>query len=137
MESLCLESALELHGLVPSGSDTVWMAIHRKARKPTTKGLRMNFVRFSGKALTQGVVNARIDGMPIRVYSAAKTITDCLSINAKLEIETAIQAFRTVRQLNKCSRERILHFASICRVGRPLRLMYSFHQGGAHPERLN
>jgi high-affinity nickel permease len=39
----------------------------------------LRFVRFSGQALTQGVVNTRIDGVPVRIYSAAKTIADCLS----------------------------------------------------------
>jgi hypothetical protein len=73
---------------------------------------------MKGKALTQGVVNARIDGVP--VYSAAKT-----KYQRKIGIETTIRAFQTGRQLNKYSRERLLHFAGICRVGRPLRLMYS------------
>jgi len=39
------------------------MAIDRKARKPLVNGSRMRFVRFSGRALTQGVVNARIDAL--------------------------------------------------------------------------
>jgi predicted transcriptional regulator of viral defense system len=75
---VCLESALQFHGLSPSESDTIWMAIDRKARKPAVKRLRLRFVRFSNEALTQGIVNARIDGVPVRIYSSAKTIADCL-----------------------------------------------------------
>ena len=45
------------------------MAIDRKARKPLVNSLRLRFVRFSGKALTQDVVNTRIDGVPVRIYS--------------------------------------------------------------------
>ena len=41
------------------------MAIDRKARKPILNGLRLRFVRFSGRALTQGVVNGRTDGAPV------------------------------------------------------------------------
>ena len=76
---VCLHSALHYHGLVSSPSDTVWMAIDRKARRPTINGLRLRFVRFSGRALTQGVVNGRIDGVPVRIYSTAKTVADCLA----------------------------------------------------------
>jgi hypothetical protein len=38
------------------------MAIDRKAKKPVVDGLKLRFVRFSGDALTQGVVNTRING---------------------------------------------------------------------------
>jgi hypothetical protein len=48
------------------------------AKKPVAGGLKLRFVRFSGQALTQGVENIRIDGVPVRIYSAAKTIADCL-----------------------------------------------------------
>jgi predicted transcriptional regulator of viral defense system len=75
---VCLETALEFHEVLHSNSDLIWMAIDRKARKPILNGLRLRFVRFSGDALTQGVVNTRIDGVPIRVYSTAKTVADCL-----------------------------------------------------------
>src|SRR5882762_3000632 len=118
---VCLESALEFHSLIPSASDAVWMAIDRKARKPTLNGLKVCFVRFSGRALTQGVVNTRIDGVPVRIYSVAKTIADCFKYRRKIGIETAVHALRASIRMNKCSRERLLHFADICRVGRLLR----------------
>jgi hypothetical protein len=79
------------------------MAIDRKARKPALH----RFVRFSGRALTQGVVNARIDGVPVRIYSTAKTIADCLKYRRKIGIETALHALRVGTQLNKCSRQRL------------------------------
>lgn len=97
------------------------MAIDRKARKPTLNGLEVRFVRFSGRALTQGVVNARIDGVPVRIYSTAKTIADCFKYRHKNRIETALHALRAGIQLNKCSRERLLHFVDICRIGKLLR----------------
>jgi len=49
-----------------------------QSEKPVVNGPRLRFVRFSGNALTQGLVNTRIDGVPVRIYSVAKTITDCL-----------------------------------------------------------
>jgi predicted transcriptional regulator of viral defense system len=128
---ICLESALQFRRLIPSNSDSVCIAISRKARKPTLNRLHLRFVRFSGKSLTGGVVNTRIHGVPVRVYSVAKTIADCFKYRRKIGIETAVEAFRAGVELNKCSRERVLHFADICRVGVPLRAMYRFECTGA------
>jgi predicted transcriptional regulator of viral defense system len=64
---VCLESALRFHGVLPPTPGPIRLAIHRKARKPALQDLRLRFVRFSGQALTQGVVNMRIDGEPVRV----------------------------------------------------------------------
>jgi len=66
------------------------MPIDRKARDPAQNGLRMRFVRLSGKALTQGVVNMRIDGVPVQIYSTAKTVADCLKYRKKIGAEAAI-----------------------------------------------
>src|SRR5579862_7881321 len=91
---VCLESALRFHGVLDSNSEVIWMAIDRKARKPVVKGLRLHFVRFSGDALTQGVVNTRIDGIPVRVYSVAKTVADCFKYRNKIGLEIATRSFR-------------------------------------------
>jgi hypothetical protein len=69
----CLESAVKYHSILPRDSDSIWMAIDFKAKKPVPNGLNLRFVRFSGQALAQGVVNTKIDGVPVRIYSAAKT----------------------------------------------------------------
>lgn len=113
---VCLETALRFHGIVDSNSDAIWMAIDRKARKPAVKGLPLRFVRFSGDALTQGVVNTRIDGLPVRVYSVAKTVADCLKYRNKIGVEIAMRSLRESIRQKKCSRERLRHFAKICRV---------------------
>lgn len=53
------------------------MAIDRKAKKPVVDGLKLRFVRFSGHALTQGVDNTKIDGVPgRRGCNALELLTD-------------------------------------------------------------
>lgn len=115
---VCLESALRFHGVLHSKSDVIWMALDRKARKPAVEGLR--FVRFSGDALTQGVVNSRIDGIPVRVYSVAKTVADCFKYRNKIGVEMAVRGLREGLRQGRCSCERVQHFARICRVSRIL-----------------
>jgi predicted transcriptional regulator of viral defense system len=76
----------------------------------------MRFVRFSREALTQGVVNTRIDGVPVRIYSTAKTVADCFKCRKTIGPEVTILALRESIRQNKCSRERLRHFAKICHV---------------------
>jgi predicted transcriptional regulator of viral defense system len=118
---VCLESALRFYEILPSTPVPIRLAIHRKARKPALQDLRLSFVRFSGQALTQGMVNMRIDGETVRVYSVAKTIADCLKYRRKLASSVLSQAVDEAFWETKCTRERLLHFARICRVERLMR----------------
>jgi predicted transcriptional regulator of viral defense system len=122
---VCLESALRFHRVLPRGSAPICMAIDRKARKPVINGLQLRFVRFSGQALTQGVVNMRIGGEPIRVYSVAKTVADCLTYRRKVGMNLAVEALREGILQGKCSLERLRHFAKIRGVEKLLRAAYS------------
>jgi len=122
---VCLESALHFHGILPIAPGPIRLAIDRKARKPALQDLRLRFVRFSGKALTQGVVNMRVDGEPVRVYSVAKTIADCLKYRRKVRANLAVDALRESIRQKKCSRERLQHFARIRRVEKLVEIAYS------------
>jgi predicted transcriptional regulator of viral defense system len=122
---VCLESALRFHGILPPDSDVIWMAIDRKARKPIVNGLKIRFVRFSGQALTQGVINTRIHGVPVRIYSVAKTVADCLKYRGKIDSNVLSQALEESVKQSKCTRERLVHFARICRVEEFVRVAYA------------
>jgi predicted transcriptional regulator of viral defense system len=122
---VCLESAAKYHGLFPFESDSIWMAIDFKAKKPVVNRLQLRFVRFSGKALTQGVVNTKIDGVPVRIYSAAKTIADCLKYRRKMGRDLAARIMRESIVGRKCSEQRLRHFAKMCRVYKLVQVAYS------------
>ena len=127
---VCLKSALRLHGFLPLESGSIWMAIDPKAKKPVVNDLRLRFARFSGQALTQGVVNTRIDGVPVRIYSAAKTIADCLKYRRKIGGDLAVNVLRDNIARRKCSEQRLRHFAKICRVGKLVQAAYPLVAGG-------
>jgi predicted transcriptional regulator of viral defense system len=122
---VCLKSAVRYHGLLPLDSASICMAIDSKAKKPVVNGLRLRFVRFSGKALTRGVENRRIDGVPIRIYSLAKTIADCVKYRRKLRGNLAGKVLRESIARRKCSEQRLRHFAKICRVEKLVQDAYS------------
>lgn len=122
---ICLESALIFHGMLPAGPAPIWVAIDRRARKPMLNGQLLRFVRFGGKTLTQGIVNTKINGVHVRVYSLAKTVADCLKYRKRIRTNLALQVLEECILQRKCSLVRLRHFAKICRVDKFVRAAYS------------
>ena len=50
---VCLLSALRVHGIGTQAPHAVWLALDRKARKPTRVATRLRVVRFSGGSLAE------------------------------------------------------------------------------------
>jgi predicted transcriptional regulator of viral defense system len=94
----------------------VWMAIGEKAWRPKVSYPNMRFVRFSGDALDEGVEEHLVEGVPIRVYDAAKTVADCFKYRNKIGIDVAIEALRDCLRKRKCTIDQLWHYGRICRV---------------------
>ena len=118
---VCLLSALRFHGLTTQDPHQIWIAIDNKARRPSLESPSLRVVRFSGKALTEGFKTHTIDGVPIRVYSAAKTIADCFKYRHKIGIDVAVEALKDALRHKRTSIDEIHRFAKVCRVDRVMR----------------
>jgi hypothetical protein len=73
------------------------MAIDFKAHtahKPSVKSPPLRIVRFSGQALLAGIETQLIEGVPVRIYCAAKTVADCFKYRNKIGTDVAIEALR-------------------------------------------
>jgi predicted transcriptional regulator of viral defense system len=118
---ICLLSALRFHDLTTQLPSQVWMAIDFKARHPREHVLPIRITRFSGRALTEGIETHRIEGVPVRVYSPAKTIADCFKYRNKIGLDVAIEALRDGLRKRKCTVDDLWHYARVCRVSNVLR----------------
>ena len=58
---VCLISALLFHDMTTQLPSKVWIAIDRKARLPNEPALPVRIFRFSGKALTEGIEEHKIE----------------------------------------------------------------------------
>jgi len=74
--AICLVSALAFHELTDTISPRVWMAIGPKDRRPSITHPPMQFVRFGDAAFRSGLEVHRIEGVPVRITSPARTIVD-------------------------------------------------------------
>jgi len=92
--TLCLLTALRLHGLTTQNPFEVWVMIDRKARKPSIDVPAVRVVRASGPCLSKGVQTLRVDGAAIRVTTVAKTVADCFKMRNKIGLDVALEALR-------------------------------------------
>ena len=118
---VCLLSALRFHTLTTQDPHEIWMAIDFKARKPSIEYPRLRVVRFSGRALVEGVETHVIEGIEVRVYSAAKTVADCFKYRNKIGVDVAIEALRNALRTRKATVDEIHRFAKLCRVANVMR----------------
>jgi predicted transcriptional regulator of viral defense system len=115
---LCLLTALRFHGLTTQSPAEVWIALPEKARRPRLDYPRLRVARFSGTALTEGVEEHRVEGVPLRVYSPAKTVADCFKYRNKVGVEVAVEALRDFTRKYRGGANDLARFARICRVSR-------------------
>ncbi len=118
---LCLLSALAFHGITTQNPSSVWIALGKGARTPASTTTSLRIVRLSGLSLTQGIEPHRVEGVPVRVYSAAKTVADCFKFRNKIGLDVAIEALKDCLRQKKASVSDIYRFAKICRVSNIMR----------------
>jgi predicted transcriptional regulator of viral defense system len=115
---VCLLSALRFHGLTTQNPFEVWLAIDRKAWRPHVEHPPVRFVYLSGAALTSGVEEHDVEGVTLRVYAAAKTVSDCFKFRNKIGVDVAVEALRAYRATHARGLEAVWKFAQIDRVAR-------------------
>ena len=115
---VCLLSALRLHELTTQSPFEVWLAIPNKARAPKMDYPPLRIVRFSGAALTEGVEEHLIDGVPVRVTNVARTVADCFKFRNKIGLDVALEALKDAWRSRKVTMDELRHFAKINRVER-------------------
>ncbi len=119
--TVCLLSALAFHEITTQSPASVWIALPKGARKPALDSPSLRIVRLSGRSLTTGIENHQIDGVPVRVYSAAKTVADCFKFRNKIGLDIAIEGLKDCLRQKRASINEIYRYAQVCRVSNVIR----------------
>ena len=118
---ICLSSALRFHEFTTENPFEVWIALNQGAWTPSFEYPPIRVVRYSSPSLTFGAVEHMIEGVPVKVYSPAKTVADCFKFRSKVGTELAIQALRECFREKKASMDELWEAAKICRVANVMR----------------
>lgn len=118
---LCLLSALAFHAITTQNPAAVWIALRKGARTPALTSPAIRVVRLSGASLTDGIEEHRVEAVPVRVYSTAKTVADCFKFRNKIGLDVAMEALRDSVRQKKASVNAIYRYAKVCRVSNVMR----------------
>jgi predicted transcriptional regulator of viral defense system len=118
---ICLLSALAFHQITTQSPASVWIALRQGARRPALTSPSLRIVRLSGLSLTEGIENHQVEGVPVRVYSAAKTVADCFKFRNKIGLDVAIEALKDCLRQKKATVNEIYRYAKVCRVSNVIR----------------
>ncbi len=113
---VCLLSALRFHEIGTQSPWQVWIGLDRKARKPTLTDLPVRLVRFSGEALTYGIHEVVLQGVPVRVTTPARTIVDCFRYRNKIGLDVALEALQDAIASQKTMADAIGRAADVLRM---------------------
>lgn len=113
---LCLLSALQFHGIGTQMPHEVWVALPQGTQTPALAYPKLRITRLRGTAYSQGIETVTEHGAPIRVYSVAKTVTDCFKFRNKIGLDVALEALKDAWRTRKITMAEVAYFAKINRV---------------------
>jgi predicted transcriptional regulator of viral defense system len=94
---------LAFHEITTQSPASVWIALGKGARKPAIPSPSLRVVRLTEPSLSEGIEKHPVEGVTVRVYSAAKTVADCFKFRNKIGLDIAIEA------LKDCLRQKKVH----------------------------
>ena len=118
---ICLISALHFHDITTQIPHEVSIAVRRGTEPPRLEYSPIRLYWFSGAAFTAGIETHRIDGTPVRIYSAEKTLADCFKYRNKIGMDTVLEALTLYRDQHKPKPRKLIEYAKVCRVEKVMR----------------
>jgi len=89
--------------------------------KPAIVSPSLRVVRLTEPSLSEGIERQSVEGVTVRVYSAAKTVADCFKFRNKIGLDIAIEALKDCLRQKKATINEIYRYAKICRVSNVIR----------------
>lgn len=118
---ICLISALAFHEITTQIPHQVDLAVPRGTKQPRLDFPPIRIFRFSPPMYRAGVEVSKVDGVGIKVYTAAKTVADCFRFRNRIGIDVAVEALTLFRARKKAPMRELLEYARLCRVERVMK----------------
>jgi predicted transcriptional regulator of viral defense system len=113
---ICLLSALQFHEIGTQLPHEVWVALPEATQTPAITYPPLRITRLRGEAYDAGIQTVIEQGSPLRVYSVAKTVTDCFKFRNKIGLDVALEALKEAWRDRKLTMDEVACFAEINRV---------------------
>jgi predicted transcriptional regulator of viral defense system len=113
---ICLISALHFHDIGTQFSHGVWLALPNHSHAPKTIDIPLSLVHMSAPTLHAGVEHHTIEGVDVKIFSAAKTIADCFKYASHVGSDVCLEALKDGLARNLVTRDDLYKFAQVNRV---------------------
>jgi predicted transcriptional regulator of viral defense system len=118
--AVCLISALSYHDITTQIPSSVHLAVPRGSYHGIRLPIPVTVYRFDPKTFNKGLETHRVGGMPLKIYSTARTVVDCFKFRNKIGLDVALEALRMARQRKRVQNRELLHYARLLRVEKPM-----------------
>jgi predicted transcriptional regulator of viral defense system len=118
---VCLLTALRLHELTTQNPFEVWLGIPNKSRPPTMDYPPLRIIRFSGKALEEGIEQRSIEGIDVRITNLERTLVDCFKFRNKVGLDVALEALREAWNAKQIDMDKLWQYATTFRQSNVMR----------------
>lgn len=113
---ICLTSALYFHKITTQIPHEVFVAVSRKSRTLKIDFPPISVHKFSETAYSEGYETHIIDGIPVKIYCAEKTIADCFKFRNKIGMDILLEALKMYKTRKEFNPDQLMKYARICRV---------------------
>ena len=118
---VCLISALHIHEFTTQLPNSLWIAVRQGARIPSITPWPLSCIHLNKNPYEFGIEEHEIDGLKVKVYSAAKTVADCFKFRNKIGLDVALEALREGVRLKLFTITELDAAAEACRVSNVMR----------------
>jgi len=118
---LCLISALSFHRMTTQVPHAVYLAVPANDQVPALQYPPLRLFWYSRAVYENGILETRLDGRRLRVYSPEKTLADCFKYRNKLGIDVCVEALKLYRRRGRMKMDMLERYARLCRVERVMR----------------
>jgi predicted transcriptional regulator of viral defense system len=118
---VCLISALSFHEMTTQVPHAIDVALERGKTKPRLDYPPTHFTWFSGPAFHEGIETHELDGVPVRIYSAEKTLVDCFRYRNQVGMDVFLEALGLWRERRNQRLAALLVYARMRHVERGMR----------------
>ncbi len=112
--AICLISALEYHQITTQMPFETWIALPTRTRVPKILGIKAH--HFDAKHFQIGLETVQIDGVPVQIYSPARTIADCFKFRHQIGLDVALEALKQGLTDKHFTLDQLWQMARVCRV---------------------
>lgn len=94
----CLLTALQIHELTTQMPRQVWITMPRGSPVPKIDYPPLRMIQATDKVYSAGIETVACDRVPLRVYSAPRTVVDCFKHRNTVGLDVALEVLRDARE---------------------------------------